>query len=224
MRRTIDFVPSLTKASGDDINNGDINIEIAAPSTYLAGKGPGSKDRDGRRITTNSISAVVRLKYKGEPVALLPGDIDGVGLDDIITHETDISSPIIIFPHHGGKISNTDLVNFTEKICDIVKPTTVVFSTGSGRYETPQPEIVETIRKILPDTRIACTQISEHCAHSLSETELAHLYDTFSSGCEKKHCCGGTIIVDLDDIENIRPSNGDHASFIEANAKTALCI
>jgi len=40
----------------------DVALEVLAPSTYLAGRGPGSRDTAGRRVTTNTISAVVRVQ------------------------------------------------------------------------------------------------------------------------------------------------------------------
>ena len=48
-----------------DAIKAEVAIEILAPSAYLAGKGPKSEDRQGRRITTNSVSAVIKLSFKG---------------------------------------------------------------------------------------------------------------------------------------------------------------
>src|SRR5258706_14893458 len=54
----IDFQPHLTREGSGTHNQGSIEITVLAPSKYLAAKGPGSKDRKGRRIRTNTLSAV----------------------------------------------------------------------------------------------------------------------------------------------------------------------
>jgi competence protein ComEC len=74
----INFQPSITPDLTGTINQGMVNIEILAPNKYLVAKGSGGNDRDKRKITTNSISAVVRLIYKENPIILLAGDIDKI--------------------------------------------------------------------------------------------------------------------------------------------------
>ena len=79
--------------SGEGENFGDIEIRVMAPSRYLALKGVGSKNGSGRRITSNSISAVIRISVSGKHVAILPADIDGIGLDDLLMQNMDLKSP-----------------------------------------------------------------------------------------------------------------------------------
>ena len=220
----IDFEPSLTKCPAGKYDQGETQVEVVAPSAYLAGRGPGSKDRENRKLTTNSVSAVVRLLYNGKPFALFTGDLDEIGLDDLIAHETDANSPLLVFPHHGGKSGATNLAEFAERICSIVNPQTIIFSIGRGRHNTPQPELVKSIRERLPDVRILCTQLSEHCAVKVSGTRPAHLLDIFSRGGENNQCCAGTMVIDLNNPENIQPDGDAHKAFISEYASTALCL
>jgi len=82
------------KLSGD--------VDVLGPGPYLAGKGPGSRYRSGEAITSNTISAVISVTVKGEKLALLPGDIDYIGLKDLKRQSQDLSAPILVYPHHGG--------------------------------------------------------------------------------------------------------------------------
>ena len=144
----LDFRPSLTINDIDEYNLTGYKIQILGPSNYLASKGPGSKDHQDRKITTNSISAVIRiLDDKDIPILLIPGDVDDIGLDDLIEHKSNASSPILIFPHHGGLPgSQENVVDFTLRLSNLIKPNTVVFSIErSDRYSTPRPEIISTL-------------------------------------------------------------------------------
>ena len=220
----LDFKPSLTTSDTGEFDQGTIHIEILGPSTYLAGKGPGSRDRHGRKLRTNSISAVVRISENGNPIALLPGDLDEIGLDDLIDHNVDVTAPILIFPHHGGRTGSTGGdVEFPCKLCEKVSPCTVVFSIGRRKNGNPKREIVTAVRECLGDVWIICTQLSEHCASSLPKENPDHLNSVFCQGCEHRRCCAGTIIVDLSSPYTILPSHSAHQEFISIAAPEALC-
>lgn len=221
---TLDFNPSLTPDDSGKFDQGAVHIEILGPSSDLVEKGPGSKDDKGRRIGTNSISAIIRLSQKMKPIALLPGDLDEIGLDDLIEHNIDVSAPLLVFPHHGLKAGRTTAMDeFTHRLCEIVRPSNVIFSIGRGR-KAPMPEVVAAIREHVPDVRIACTQLSEHCAFSLPQEAPSHLNDVFSKGREHQKCCAGTMVIDLDNPEYILPIYDAHKAFIENTAPNALCL
>ncbi len=55
---------------------GEVKIEILAPSKEIMGYS-GSKDLQGKSLTPNSVSAVIRLVYKSRGAVLLAGDIEG---------------------------------------------------------------------------------------------------------------------------------------------------
>lgn len=222
----LDFVVSLTTKDTGLFNQGIVNIEILAPTLYLAAKGPGSQDRKGRLITTNSISAVVRLSVEGYPLALFPGDLDEVGLANLLDDGRDIYAPLLIFPHHGGLAGAGEIEVFAERLCELTKPSTVIFSIGRNKFQNPQPDIIFSIRRSLPDARIICTQLSKHCAKDLNSYLPRHLTDKFSSGKEHNLCCSGTIVVDLSRRIDVTlfPSLDEHHRFIEETAPTGLCI
>lgn len=58
----LDFEPALTRNDEIILDDGTILVDVLGPSTYLAGKGPGGTDRHGRKLHTNSVSAVVRIQ------------------------------------------------------------------------------------------------------------------------------------------------------------------
>ena len=45
----VDFSPALTPSNTGDFDFEDITLEIFAPTNYIATKGPGGKDRKGRK-------------------------------------------------------------------------------------------------------------------------------------------------------------------------------
>lgn len=210
--------------SGKGENFGDIEIRVMAPSRYLALKGVGNKNGSGRRITSNSISAVIRISVSGKHVAILPADIDGIGLDDLLRQNMDLKAPILAYPHHGGRPGTADIRSFTERLLGAVEPITVVFSFGRGRYGAPNPEIISVLRENMPNARIVCTQLSEHCSKTVPSGSMPHLSSAFALGRTDHRCCGGTIVVPLDNACDIKPGQNDHIAFIRSNVETPLCL
>jgi beta-lactamase superfamily II metal-dependent hydrolase len=218
----IDFEPVLT--STDAIyKSGPIQLDVLAPSSYLAGKGAGSEDRQGRPLTSNSVSAVVRITQDGVPVALFPGDLDYIGLANLIESGKGFEAPILIFPHHGGKAGTPDLAAFAAELTARVKPEVVIFSIGRNKHLNPRPEIVDAIRNARSEVWIACTQLSKHCSATLPSESPPHLVNGFAKGKEGRQCCAGTIVVPLQHEKNMLPVFSGHQSFISANAPRALC-
>ena len=222
----IDFDVSLSTKDTGKFDCGKVRVEILAPNLYIAGKAPGSCDRKKRKLTTNSISAVIKLTKDGSPLTLLPGDIDETGLLNLLEGSADPSAPIVVFPHHGGSTGKgTDSVTFTKKFFKAVNPNVVIFSNGRGEHTTPREEVTQTIREVLPKIRIMCTQLSENCAAELRIKEFSYLTGKFARGKEKGKCCAGTITVDLSkDKISIHPDEKGHKAFITKAAPTALCI
>lgn len=121
----VQFDVGLVSDDGDDLN--DIEIRVLAPSRYLVTKGAGGTDRSGRTISSNSMSAVVRVSVSGRHVAVLPGDIDRVGLDDLVQRVDDAAAPVLVYPHHGGRPGRAAVRPFVEALLDAVAPSVVVF-------------------------------------------------------------------------------------------------
>ena len=210
--------------AGDSETFGNVTATAAAPSAYLSARGPGSKDRSGRRITSNSISAVIRIAAGGGPIAVLTGDLDAVGLEELARTGGAIDAPILVFPHHGGGTGTTDVGDYVERLVERVRPRVVIFSIGRGRAGTPDPEVVRHLRRAAPGVRIICTQLSRHCAKSLPTAAPAHLSPAFARGRSDHACCGGTILVSLRDAGGVTPEPAGHRAFIERTAESPLCV
>ena len=221
----IRFDVGLTTNQTGHFDTARIKVEILAPSPGLAVKGPGSHDHKGRKLTSNSSSAVVRLLRDGMPLLLLPGDIDEIGLANLLESSPDISAKIAVFPHHGGGPASTDLSSFASSFYNASKPEALIFSIGRGRYDTPRPEIVAAVRSVSTKIRILCTQLSEHCASQLPSTDPTHLSGKVSKGSESRRCCAGTISLTLAGKEtSVFPILEAHMDFITSSAPTALCV
>ncbi len=206
------------------IKCGSIEIEIAGPTLYLAGKGVGGHDSKDRIINSNSLSASFRIFWEKRSVAYLAGDIDHIGLDDLIRINSDITAELIVFPHHGGKAGNANLVDFAEKLCELVNPQTVIFSIGRKKFENPQPEIVSAIRRKNENIRISCTQLSKRCVKQINVKLSSHLADLFSMGREDYNCCGGTFVINLSKKNSHIPEFDQHITFIKSATTEPLCL
>ena len=218
----VQFDIGLVSGDRDDLDN--VEIRVLAPSRYLAAKGVGGTDRSGRTIRSNSMSAVVRVSVSGRHVALLPGDIDGVGLDDLVQKVDDAAASVLVYPHHGGRPGPAAVRPFVEALLDAVSPSVVVFSFARTRYGLPHEETFRVVRRLLPDARIVCTQLSRQCSVKLPSQPLEHLSDVFAAGRAEGRCCGGTIVVSLDDVNDLDPERAAHVEFIRANIATPMCL
>lgn len=201
-------------------------LEVLAPSPMLSlGGGPGTHDHDGRQITTNSMSAVIRVWYKEIPFALFAADIDDLGLGRLLSDVSDLRARTLVFPHHGGLAGGAEAARFAATLASAARPELVVFSIGRGRFANPNPEIVAAIKSTVPEAHIACTQLSEHCAANVPETAAHHLSGHASSGAARNMCCGGTLDLDLEGESVLRrPTREAHQRFVQISAATALCI
>ena len=224
LRGTLPRVGITSATTEDEFKRGDVEVEVLAPSPALALGGAGGKDLKGRPLTSNSTSVVTRVSYLASPFALLAGDLDGVGLDNLLEGHPSISAPVLVFPHHGGYPGTADPKVFADKLCGAVQPNVVIFSNGRGSHGTPRPEIVAAIRELLGEVQIACTQLSEHCAKVLPTSRAGHLSSVVASGSTRNACCAGSLQLTFDGVELYRsPEVADHLVFIASNAATALC-
>ena len=216
------FEVGLAAGDGEDLK--DVEIRVLGPSRYVAAKGVGGRDRAGRIIGSNSMSAVIRVSVSGRHVAVLPGDIDKMGLEDLVGGANDAGARVLVYPHHGGRPGGAAVRPFVETLLDAVSPTVIVFSFARGRYALPNEEILGIVRERRPDARIVCTQLSPHCSATVPPQPLEHLSDVFARGRSEGACCGGTIVVPLDDLNGLKPGWAGHVDFIRANVATPMCL
>ncbi len=219
-----EFSVGLTPSRSGSFDIGRVSVEIAAPSEYLAARGPGSTDHKERPLTAHSVSAVVRLLVDGRPVLLVPGDLDQVGLDNLAESGVPTDAPIVVFPHHGGKPGRADMATFARQLCTLTGASTYVFSIGRGKHRTPQPKIIDAVRRSCVGARIACTQLSQRCAADVPHHGPTHLAHVYASGAATGTCCAGSIVVSLDgDDLDISPAASAHAAFLTTDVPGALC-
>lgn len=221
--RGVAFELELTDAKSVDLGSGVVRLEVLAPSQELAMRTAHGRTPDGRKLTPNTMSAVVRVWSEDVPRILIAGDIGQVGLDSLISNNPDIRADVLVFPHHGGRPEGATPEEFANILTTAVAAQLVVFSIGRDNYRNPRPEIVSAVLNASNKVHIACTQLSKHCAEGLPETTES-LHSAFSKGTAANACCAGSIEVPLEPEETYYlPTRGAHLSFIDANAPTALC-
>ncbi len=204
-----------------------VKLAVLAPRDRLVMLGPGQRDRENRKITSNSISAVIRVEVGSRHVCLTTGDLDAVGMDHLLATGQDITADVLVFPHHGGlpgsKSAETE--EFAFRLTSAVSPKEIAISLSrNGTYRNPKPEIIQGIRRAAASARIACTQLSRNCVADLPEDEPTHLLPLFAHGRERRSCCAGTMQVELSVASMLSPARVGHIDFINAVAPGgALC-
>lgn len=84
----------------------------------------------------NERSLVMRMVWKGSPLALLPGDVEKAGIDTILQEGSDIRAEALVLPHHGSRSS------LDPRLYEAVSSQTVLCSNGYlNRYGFPHPEV-----------------------------------------------------------------------------------
>ncbi len=212
-----------TEMNGN-LDVGQVNIEVIAPSMDLVGQA-GGLDLQKNKLNSNSVSAVIRLVYKSRGVALLAGDIDDIGLNNLIQNNSNFDADVLVFPHHGGNASAAGKSNeeFTKLLCQHVKPHLILFSNGRNKHYNPRKEIIDAVLNTLPDVHILCTQLAKHCSPEISLIPPTHLNTLPSKGKEANHCCGGTVIINLNETETTYEPSNNHLEFVLNNVNSPLC-
>jgi beta-lactamase superfamily II metal-dependent hydrolase len=216
---------------GQSFTLGKFSVDVLAPRLRVVGLGAGSRDRDNRRLESNSLSVVARVSFCGAPLVVVPGDIDEVGLDHLMDQEPapDLRAPFLVFPHHGGNVSragNRDAnAKFANRIVDLVQPNTVVFSIGRGEHGTPRREILGAVRSAIPSANVLCTQLSKNCAATLLDVAAPITSSITARGSASGTRCAGSIQI-YRDVESwqVDPTFRQHLDFIRVHASSPLCL
>jgi beta-lactamase superfamily II metal-dependent hydrolase len=208
----------LTSSLSRTIESGEVEIEILAPSIALVLSGAGGEDLQGRPLTSNSMSVVIGLIHASHRIALLPGDMDEVGLDNLLNQQKNIEAQILIFPHHGGLPGTGDARQFAQNLCGLVKPRLVIFSHDRDIFEFPREDVVQGVLAAAPDAHIICTQLSRKCSVELPDIRFDHLTTLPSKGRARGKCCGGSILVKIDGVQTTyAPLLPSHRAFVANN-------
>ena len=223
--RELQVETQLTLSSSISLSCDEVQIEVLAPAPEITMSGAGGIDLAGRLLTSNSMSAVVKFSVNDSAEVLLFGDLDEVGLDNLLRDHPEPKARVLVFPHHGGHSGGNNDFQFAKMLCDAVQPSLVVFSIGRGKYATPRPAIVQGVRASVPTAHIACTQLSANCAASLPTISPSHLADWYAQGRVANKCCAGTVNIALGDQSlTYQPDLQRHRKFVTDWASDALCI
>jgi competence protein ComEC len=179
-RNEVYFEPSITPNLNGKLDRGRVAVEVLGPSSYLAAKGPGSTDRKKRKLTSNSVSAVIRLSYNSKPIAIFPSDIDDIGLDNLLEDCRDLRAWLAVFPHHGGNPGGGDVTFFVNAFCKAVQPERIIFSIGHNQSNFPSAAVIQAIEKALTSVRMYTT--------GSSDVLITHIRGNKS--CSHKNCVG----------------------------------
>jgi len=214
----------LTTTSSAQFARDDLRIEILAPTPEVAASGSGGYDLEGRPLAPNTMSVAARIVVSEVPLILFLGDLDDVGLDNLLAESPAPHARILVFPHHGGLPGRADGYEFARRVSQVVEPDTVIFSIGRGIYGTPRPEIIRGVLSVRPKVHIACTQLSQRCAANLPPSPASHLAAAPARGRGSNSCCAGTIAIRAGRAPDYVPSPDEHREFVDDHAPTALCL
>jgi competence protein ComEC len=137
-------------------------VEVLHPPDAWALAGAGGKSPTGQRLTSNSLSAAVRISHGPKCSVLLGADIEFSCLDEWKAKGIQPSACVLVFPHHGGLPGPNDVSEvglFAFELVKAVMPKVVVFSNHRTRFENPRDEVLAGIAKANPTARFACTQL-----------------------------------------------------------------
>jgi beta-lactamase superfamily II metal-dependent hydrolase len=216
--------PQLTISQTGRLDRGVVRVEVLYPFPEMAASAAGGKDEDDDPLTSNSMSAVIRLVTSAGPMVMMAGDVESGVIKAWKEEGVDPTAKVLVFPHHGGNPGKDNPVTFAVEMTKAVRPETVIFSIHRTQYELPIPDVVEAVRRNVPGVRIACTQLSAHCSAAVPAALGAHLTPHAASGKPSNSCCAGTVVIDLSGgAAEVVPPMADHAAFIDSLGGDPLC-
>lgn len=119
--------------AGDVLRLGDpdhgLRLTVLHPFTRAEGS-----DNDG--------SLVLRVDWQGQPLAMIPGDLETKGLNALVAARSpdDLKASAMILAHHGAVSSHS------EAFLDAVNPAVAVASAGQfNQWKFPSPEVCEAV-------------------------------------------------------------------------------
>ncbi|HTA13314.1 MAG TPA: MBL fold metallo-hydrolase [Solirubrobacteraceae bacterium] len=209
--------------NSETLSGGGVSVEVLAPSFELAMTGPKGKSSTGSTISSNSVSAVLRVTLSNGRRVLLPGDLDGVGLAELLGRGADLSADVLVFPHHGSLSTVADERAFAAEVVEAVGASTVLFSVGRSAKARPTEEVMRGVFDANPKAEIACTQMSSGCLEADAELpdRLAHLTKLPAAGRAGCRSCAGSMTIGDLGIEG--PNVATYQEYIGVVAKTPMC-
>lgn len=212
-------VGSICRGNRIDTAIEGLLIDVLSPRRAVALLGP-----NGKSVTPNTMSAVLRISYDGHPFILLPGDMDARAFDEMLSIEQSLKADYLVLPHHGGRWgSGRALSELVSNLCEMVQPNEVIISNGRGRFDNPRPEVIGAVRLTVPDAHVSCTQLSKSCAIDVPLENTGLNESVFSAGKEGNACCAGSIVLSMRPDSLMVRDYSAHDAFVDAFSNTALC-
>jgi beta-lactamase superfamily II metal-dependent hydrolase len=149
-----------TSVTGE-LDCGEVHVEVLFPPPELLVTGVGGRNASGRRNTSNSLSAAIRLNHKGRGAVLLAGDVGLDCLEFLGTESVAANAHVLVFPHHGGAPDGTQPARFAERITELATPKFVVFSIHRSRFGLPRKDVTDAILKASPTVKLLCTELPD---------------------------------------------------------------
>lgn len=214
-------VTSLSVSAPGTLVVGDISLTVVSPSEALAISGVGGRSPDDRPTSANSLSAVIKVERAPDVGVLLAGDLDAVGLEDIIASGARLTASALVYPHHGGLPGKGKPTDFVRELLDLVSPKQVYVSNGRNKHANPRPEIVEAI--LDRGCGLACTQLAKACGDPVGAT---HLEKWPAAGRDARHSCAGTISLSLEEAGAVRDPGieAGFKEFVANHVPRAMCV
>jgi len=157
--------PNVTSSLTGKLDSKDLKIEVLYPSPEIAISGVSGTDLSGNELTSNSMSAIIRIKYFDIPRILFGSDMGLTCLEYFVENKAELLSEVLIYPHHGGlpgTAKKDEIEKFTEELINLVKPKHCIFSIHRTMHSLPRSEIINVITKEIPEILLYCTQLPEH--------------------------------------------------------------
>jgi beta-lactamase superfamily II metal-dependent hydrolase len=221
-RGTCTVHTSLSTTAPGAVEIGEARVIVAAPSASLALTGVGGTTNDNKAVNANTMSAVLKVETVEGQGVLLTGDMDEVGLDEVMKLGRSLQSNVLVFPHHGGLPGSSNASDFASKLIDAVQPSSVIFSNGRNQHDNPRPEIVRVM--VDKGVRVACTQLSKRCSPNDLAADLLHLEPHYARGRRSFACCAGTMSIQLNEgAKRVADHESDHDAFVLSQLPTPMC-
>ena len=169
--------PSLTTSTV--VARRGAKIEVLHPPATAALAGVGGRHSSGKRNTSNSLSAAIRVSTSLSASILLGGDVERDCVDEWKRTGMAPSANVLVFPHHGGLPGTSDKSEaalFAFELAQMIKPEVVIFSNHRTKFENPRDEVLAAISKAAKGIRFACTQLPNRLRTLVHKSKLWSLH------------------------------------------------
>jgi beta-lactamase superfamily II metal-dependent hydrolase len=222
-RTGLDVTVGVTSATSQRLEMPTVRVDVISPSPQLAMSGVGGKTLGGKTLSANSMSTVLRFWTDDAPGVLLAGDLDSIGLDEILDEGPLPTVDVLVYPHHGGRPGGADPGSFARRLTQAAGPNAVVFSVSRERAQLPRMDVVGAVVDVAPGAHVACTQLSQQCAAAVPDADQPHLSGLPGRALTSGGCCAGTLRFEFTDVGLSNAHSAAHQQWVGEHVDTPLC-